>query len=802
MAGRRRNPFADMHAASQVQAKSNPKAKPSSGTIGSDPFAGLVSERCSHASVGEASTSGSIDDPFGIGPSLTSTKSEEAQDMAANMNATADTKTNPKTVSRDADSMDPFGTKSATKQQPETVPSEPDPSTMKEALNPFGSASMDMEDPPVAETHPSLDLHSQVLSDEDNPFFSFAKHESSSKPSPPKQTKHMAKPIPVQKAKKPATAVTVRSVSYSMEEESSSLTTSRNPLLAYVKQSQKLEARLPASSRAAMNSLTNGAGATSKQPSIKSAPQLKGEAGQTSSQTHSQAQTSMNTNAVQPSVTAQASTGTTGSKSANTQKSFTHRRAQVEAGLFDDVIEREVSPLSAAQSDEVHSTSANFFDSTPTTPLDDHGLMPWDAISNVQELKELLHAMHAEKQFLKQAVRQQEAEISRLHAVARHAKQLSQISKPLEVAQGRGSTSLSPRDAVTLMISGEPCGLEAYRSISDKRMLLKMANMRGGCGMVGIKIARFLESSLSSDMAAELLRKAPNVARGYVLFLARQKQFERAHQLARDSDLQQLADTVLTRSIVAVRSHQQKLETALLFALGEAHKHGREELIEKIQSLQKLFRIQSSIDHHDDLPATAAAVPMLQRFPKSSSLVQRSPATTLFYSALYHYQDDKSVPGAFCVVSPFLNLDPVQAEYTVVKALARAKDWPQIESLLTKRVLLRKRLSPSVPALSLVELLAKAHAPEDVLAKYLALISDLEERLETADKYNCYDCMIETLMALRDAERLRALSNRPEVSPNISLRARISSALRNPCFRFISLLLNWHTPLRVHRAVL
>lgn len=68
----------------------------------------------------------------------------------------------------------------------------------------------------------------------------------------------------------------------------------------------------------------------------------------------------------------------------------------------------------------------------------------------------------------------------------------------------------------------------------------------------------------------------------------------------------------------------------------------------------------------------------------------------------------------------------------------------QIEKLCTvKSVFTSNKLQPRITPKLLVSLLMAAHAPADVMAKYLKLIADSEEKFRLANARNCYSAAID-----------------------------------------------------------
>lgn len=74
----------------------------------------------------------------------------------------------------------------------------------------------------------------------------------------------------------------------------------------------------------------------------------------------------------------------------------------------------------------------------------------------------------------------------------------------------------------------------------------------------------------------------------------------------------------------------------------------------------------------------------------------------------------------------------------------------------------------------------RAQAPLEEMAKYIALLPNVEERATLAVEVKCFDLAVQALVQGRDRQRLEALKARSDVAGDRALVARIDSVLRNP----------------------
>ena len=91
-----------------------------------------------------------------------------------------------------------------------------------------------------------------------------------------------------------------------------------------------------------------------------------------------------------------------------------------------------------------------------------------------------------------------------------------------------------------------------------------------------------------------------------------------------------------------------------------------------------------------------------------------------------------------------------------MRARANIRDFDSLQSLLVAKGFLSKTLHSPIGFSPFVTVLSGVNAPKKVIDFYAKLIQDPEERFETCLKAKVYDICVDTLIEIRDRQRLIA----------------------------------------------
>uniref|UniRef100_A0A0K0DPD8 Vps16_C domain-containing protein n=1 Tax=Angiostrongylus cantonensis TaxID=6313 RepID=A0A0K0DPD8_ANGCA len=299
------------------------------------------------------------------------------------------------------------------------------------------------------------------------------------------------------------------------------------------------------------------------------------------------------------------------------------------------------------------------------------------------------------------------------------------------------------KEAVRRLLKGDPVSLEWYRSKEEKLQLLDAA-IDIVDGNVILTVVLFLKNTLMDSLFRDILLRRPQAADEYISYL----------KLTRDYD-------ELTTTLFALGRNAD----AAMVEFSAAIRHQVHE--QKIQALRKCVRSGFS----DPFLAAEAAV-----VNDYVSLLERQIPIN------HSLANPNNVRDAF-------RLTDKEAVWTCVSALARQSRWPDVERVLQPKTFLGSLHSRDISshfkvggvtaALNSPKLLCpfswqnlfhilylnSAAPPKDLLCRILRAVSDADQRLKLAEKYDVCEVMIfqiviECLVAQKDRLRLSKFANK------------------------------------------
>lgn len=175
------------------------------------------------------------------------------------------------------------------------------------------------------------------------------------------------------------------------------------------------------------------------------------------------------------------------------------------------------------------------------------------------------------------------------------------------------------------------------------------------------------------------------------------------------------------------------------------------------------------------------------RIPREG-LVGQPALATLYYCSLHHYDLPPNAFASPSSIRTLLSLSDREFVSTCVAALVQLTRWPHVERLLTTRTLLgqQKLVCPFSP-LRLLQILTSAKTsppPKDLLCRIIRSLSDGDERLRLAEKFGAHDVVIESLVNLKDRQRLKTFVE--SLTPHTPEAYKALSALNNTVSAFLS----------------
>ncbi|XGW07468.1 hypothetical protein V3C99_010556 [Haemonchus contortus] len=323
------------------------------------------------------------------------------------------------------------------------------------------------------------------------------------------------------------------------------------------------------------------------------------------------------------------------------------------------------------------------------------------------------------------------------------------------------------KEAVRRLLKGDPVSLEWYRSKEEKVQLLEAA-IDIVDGNVILAVVLFLKSTLMDSLFRDLLLRKPQAADEYIAYLKTTRDYDELtttlFALGRNADAAMVEFSAAIRNQVS----EQKVQ-----ALKKCVRSGFSDPLlaadaNVVSDYISLLERQMPINSADDQSKST----IFTTFPKNASLVGKSVIATYYYCCLYHYDDPMySLSSPSCIQTMF-RLTDKESVWINVSALAKQSRWPDIERVLQPKSLLgaiQSRATLNSPKLfcpfswqNLFHILYfnSTAPPKDLSCRILRAVSDSDQRLKLAEKYDVCEIVIECLVAQRDRARLSAYASK------------------------------------------
>ncbi|VDO18576.1 unnamed protein product [Heligmosomoides polygyrus] len=348
------------------------------------------------------------------------------------------------------------------------------------------------------------------------------------------------------------------------------------------------------------------------------------------------------------------------------------------------------------------------------------------------------------------------------------------------------------REAVRRLLKGDPVSLEWYRSKEEKAQLLDAAIDIVDSNVI-LAVVLFLKNTLMDSLFRDLLLRRSQAAEEYIAYL----KVTRDHEELTTTlfALGRNADAAMVEFSAALR-HQvpdQKVKLVLAWHFDrEVFVSLRKYRHFQVQALKKCARSGFS---DPQLAAEAAVVndyvSLLER--QMPINVGKSVIATYYYCCLYHYDVPVHSLANPVGIRESFRITDKEAVWTSVSALAKQSRWPDVERVLQPKTLLgalQSRATLNSPKLSCpfswqnlfhILYINSAAPPKDLSCRILRAVSDADQRLKLAEKYDVCEIVIECLVAQRDRLRLSKYANK--LTPNTPDAYKAMAALNNTVSR-------------------
>lgn len=320
--------------------------------------------------------------------------------------------------------------------------------------------------------------------------------------------------------------------------------------------------------------------------------------------------------------------------------------------------------------------------------------------------------------------------------------------------KGLKSTN-TPEETVRNIVIGQPYFLGQHRSKEDKVALLNEA-VRVQDGNAIIAVLLFLKQTLKQSLFNQELMQRPRAVSHYLSHLRAVQDNSQLMDVL--GMLGRAEDAAMIKYKLAVETPEAATRLRNLQSCYKSHFQSDPSLetqAELVREELKLLEMQLTIEEQDSRAEMEGQNILMQEFPRKAPVVGTSLVTTLYYCCLYHYNVPNSHIASPSQMKAVFNLTEKQFVWTALTALAQIKHWKEIDNLFQGKSWLGKsKMRCCIGFDKAVEILAKAHAPPEVFERYLQMVDDSEKRLTLAKAHKCHSVAIETLVYLRDRQRL------------------------------------------------
>uniref|UniRef100_A0A8R1HLQ7 Uncharacterized protein n=1 Tax=Caenorhabditis japonica TaxID=281687 RepID=A0A8R1HLQ7_CAEJA len=345
------------------------------------------------------------------------------------------------------------------------------------------------------------------------------------------------------------------------------------------------------------------------------------------------------------------------------------------------------------------------------------------------------------------------------------------------------------------MIQGHSVSLDHYRSLRDKSELLRQAADTFDTNTV-FKIVIFIERTLKENIFFKIMESQKSACRVYTRHLQITGEWEKMNKFLRGVGQYQHAAVIefeTTRRYKKLPDKRVPLLRTMLygsFSIPEMRFEARQ-----VETLMRNYEIQLQVEKLD----AGCKGEHFRKFPKTSSLIGLPALSTLYYSAMYHFDDSPTSSASLPSVQTLIRFNDRLAAQTIVSALTRQSRWPDIDKFLqpktitmslsaAKSVFKGKKTTSkwgsTINNHNLLTIIRRSHPapPTDFIYRLLKGESDATERLRLALLFDVPEMVIECMTQRGD--RLALASFAKSLKPNSVESFKAQAALNNTSIKW------------------
>ncbi|XP_028398728.1 spermatogenesis-defective protein 39 homolog [Dendronephthya gigantea] len=353
--------------------------------------------------------------------------------------------------------------------------------------------------------------------------------------------------------------------------------------------------------------------------------------------------------------------------------------------------------------------------------------------------------------------------------------EIKELQKTVSTLRKQHKSAPEPKETVKKLMLNQPCVLELYKSLDKKLSLLDEA-IKLGDGDALITVILFIKKTVKYNLFVREISKRPVAIRHVISFMKAHYDYEELIKLLRLLNRKEEAMMLEYKKAVSLPNADSQIQA--INACQRTYENAPElaSVVSILSENQSLLKRQIRIEVKDKRSQGDLKDTTMRLHPRKS--ITSSPLIeTLHYCCYYHYGKDDDTLGPDSLQKEF-KLTDKQFEWTMIRARAELKKWEDLETLFTsKKWYGTNKLKSSLGFDKVVGILKESNAPPDILGKYLELIEDLETRLALATKMQCHKVAVETIVNMKDKQRLD--DYRKNLERTHPVQALISRYLQN-----------------------
>ncbi|KAK2184321.1 hypothetical protein NP493_270g03035 [Ridgeia piscesae] len=348
--------------------------------------------------------------------------------------------------------------------------------------------------------------------------------------------------------------------------------------------------------------------------------------------------------------------------------------------------------------------------------------------------------------------------------IAKLEAEVAGLKRQLQASKSDRWSQIPPRETIKRIMSGQPYTLEIYKGKEDKLTLLDEAiKLHDGNAIIAVVL--YLQGSIKTSSFNMELMLRPVAVEHYINFLRLHDEISKLLDIY--GMLGRTEDAAILKYKQATVGKKGEAQLKALQTCYRTHFQGDTTLTEDAGNIQEQIQLlerQLPVEEADSKEEKRGAAEFWEN-PRKEPLLGSPVISTLYYCSFYHFTLSENSLASPLAVRKTHRLTDKQYVWTVLAARAKLRRWPDVEALFHSKTWLGgSKMKAPMGFDRVVHLLSRIGCPREIITKYCNLIDDTQQRLEVGQKYQCHECVIQTLAHLKDRQQL--LAYKSKLKPN------------------------------------